>query len=76
MADDLKAFQVKIPPHLYEELRKLEQECSRHFEGVVSNSDLVGALLVRLRQDRRGLLDDLAAYLDVLEAWQKSQIVL
>jgi hypothetical protein len=65
------AFSTRLPPHVYRELRSLIEGSNRHLRNEVSNSDMVGALVLRARQDRRGLLDDVAAYLDVLEAWKK-----
>jgi hypothetical protein len=64
-------FPVRLPPHVYGELHSFIEDCSRHFRNEVSNSDMVGALILRVRRERRGLMDDVAAYLDVLEAWTK-----
>jgi hypothetical protein len=64
-------FTTRLPPHVHKELEGLFEDSSRHFKSHVSNSDMVGALIIRARRERRGLMDDLAMYLDVLDAWKK-----
>jgi hypothetical protein len=65
------SFPTRLPPHVYQELRALIDSCNRHFRTDISNSDMIGALVLRSRKERRGLLDDVAGYLDVLDAWRK-----
>jgi hypothetical protein len=65
-------FQTRLPPHVYRELEDLFEGSSRHFKGHIGNSDMVGALILRTRRDRFGLMEDLAAYLDIRDAWRTS----
>jgi hypothetical protein len=64
------SFTTRLPPHVKRELRSLIDAANRHFRKEISNGDMVGALVLRARRDRHGLLDDVAAYLDVLDAWK------
>lgn len=64
-------FPTRLPPHVYRELEGLFSGYSRHFKGRISNSDMVGALILRARRDRFGLMEDLAAYLDVRDAFKE-----
>jgi len=75
MAQERKEFMTRLPPHVYRELEGLFQPFERHFQGSVGQSDMVGALILRARRDRFGLMEDLAAYFDVRDAWMKEGIV-
>lgn len=74
MATERKEFLVRLPPHVYRELEGLFQPYGRHFKGKITNNDMVGALILRARRDRFGLMEDLAAYLDVEDAWKESGV--
>lgn len=39
------------------------------------NSSLVGALILRARRDHFGLMEDLAAYSDVEDAWKETGVI-
>jgi len=65
-----KNFTTRLPPHIHAELQRLKNSVPRHFREP-SNSDMVGALLLRARRTAEGLLDDLAAYYDVRDAWEE-----
>jgi hypothetical protein len=67
-------FTARLPPHVMRELEGLFQPYERHFKGKISKSDMVGALVIRARRDRFGLMEDLASYLDVLDAWSKNGV--
>lgn len=67
-------FTTRLPPHVYRELERLFGSYKRHFRGHVGNSDMVGALILRARRDHYGLMEDLAAYLDVRDAFQKEGV--
>ena len=71
-----KDFSVRIPPHVHREMEALFEGFSHHLKGEVSNSDMVGALILRARRDRFGLIEDLAAYLDVLSAFNDGRTTL
>ena len=66
-----KEFPTRLPPHVYRELENLFGSYQRHFKGRITNSDMVGALIMRARRDHYGLMEDLAAYLDVADAFKK-----
>ncbi len=68
---ETKDFTTRLPPHVYTELRVLLDGCSSQLRKKPTNSDMVGALVLRARQQRRGLLDDLSQYLDVKDTWEK-----
>lgn len=75
MTRERKEFTTRLPPHIYRELEGLFQPFERHFKGNVGQSDMVGALILRARRDRFGLMEDLADYLDAADAWMKEGIV-
>jgi hypothetical protein len=64
-------FPTRLPPHVYNELEQLFADASRHFRRDIGNSDMVGALILRTRRERLGLMEDLAAYLDIRDAWRE-----
>lgn len=64
-------FTTRLPPHVYRELETLFGGYQRHFKHTISNNDMVGALILRARRDNFGLMDDLADYLDVRDAFKK-----
>jgi hypothetical protein len=65
---------TRLPPHVFRELEGLFGGYKRHFKGHVGNSDMVGALILHVRRDRYGLMEDLAAYMDVRDAFKKDGI--
>ena len=65
-----REFPTRLPPHVYGVLEELIDGCNRHLRRELTNSYMVGALVLRARRERRGLLDDVAAYLDVWDAWK------
>jgi hypothetical protein len=71
VSTDPHQFPTRLPPHVYRELESLFEDASRHFRRDIGNSDMVGALILRARRERPGLMEDLAAYLDVRDAWRK-----
>lgn len=70
------AFSTRLPPHVNRALEDLFQPFERHFKSHISKSDMVGALILRARRDRLGLMEDLAAYLDVRDAWKEGIVQL
>ena len=66
-------FPTRLPPHVYKELHRLFEGPSRHFRTQVANSDMVGALILRARRESFGLMEDLASYMDVRDAWRKDE---
>lgn len=73
---DRHEFTTRLPPHVYRELEGLFGSYKRHFKGQISNSDMVGALIMRARRDRFGLMEDLAAFLDVQDSFKKGVEIL
>ena len=71
---DRHEFTTRLPPHVYRELEALFGGYTRHFKGHISNSVMGGALILRARRDRFGLMEDLAAYLDVRDAWKEGVV--
>jgi hypothetical protein len=71
---DRHEFTTRLPPHVYRELENLFGSYQRHFKGKITNSAMVGALIMRARRDRYGLMEDLAAYLDVEDAFKEEGI--
>jgi hypothetical protein len=69
-------FMARLPPHVYSELEGLFRPYDRHFKNKTSNSDMVGALILKARRDRVGLMEDLAAYLDARDAWKNGIVQL
>lgn len=67
-------FTTRLPPHVNRELETLFEGFERHFKGQISKSDMVGALILRARRDRFGLMEDLAAFLDVSDAWKRGVV--
>jgi hypothetical protein len=67
-------FTTRLPPHVFRELEKLFEPYQRHFKGHISNNDMVGALILRARRDHFGLMEDLASYLDVSDAYKKEGV--
>ena len=67
-------FTTRLPPHVFRELEGLFGSYRRHFKGHIGTSDMVGALILRARRDQYGLMEDLAAYVDVRDAFQKEGI--
>lgn len=61
---------IRLPPHLERELQRLISTVPGHLRQP-SNSDMVGTLIFRASRDPEGLLDDLAAYFTVLDAWRR-----
>jgi hypothetical protein len=75
-APERKEFPTRLPPHVYRELEGLFGGYSRHFKGRITNGDMVGALILRARRDHFGLMEDLADYLDVADAWKEGIVYL
>jgi hypothetical protein len=67
---DRKEFPTRLPPHIYKELEALFKPYERHFKGRITNNDMVGALILHARHDHRGLMEDLAAFVDIRDAWK------
>jgi hypothetical protein len=65
-----REFPTRLPPHVYRVLEELMAGCNRHLRRDLTNSDMVGALVLRARRHRSGLLDDVAIYLDVWDEWR------
>ena len=76
MPADSHEFTTRLPPHVYRELEGLFDGYGRHFKKAITNSDMVGALILRARRDRYGLIEDLSAYLDVKDAWKQDIVQL
>lgn len=68
------AFTTRLPPHVDRELEGLLAPYKRHMKGAIGKSDMVGALILRARRDHYGLMEDLAAYLDVRDAYESQGI--
>jgi hypothetical protein len=66
-----REFTTRLPPHVYGVFEELIAGCNRHLRRELTQSDMVGALVLRARRERRGLLDDVAAYLDVWDTWRE-----
>lgn len=71
---DRHEFTTRLPPHVFRELEGLFSGYDRHFKSHIGNSDMVGALILRARRDRFGLMEDLAAYLDVRDAFKSEGV--
>jgi hypothetical protein len=66
-----RQFTTRLPEHVYKEMERLFEEPARHFRAAITNNEMIGALILRVRRDNFGLMDDLADYLDVRDAWRK-----
>jgi hypothetical protein len=73
-SSDRHEFTTRLPPHVFRELESLFGSYQRHFKGKITNSAMVGSLIMRARRDHFGLMEDLAAYLDVEDAFMKEGI--
>lgn len=66
-----KTFSTRLPPHVYRDMEAMFDPFRRHFKNHVSQSDMVGALIMRAKRDPVGLMEDLAAFLDSQDAWEE-----
>jgi hypothetical protein len=69
--EELKA---RVPPHVKRALGDVFAPYDRHFNRHIGQAEMIGALIRRARRDHFGLMDDLAAYLDVSDAWKENGV--
>ena len=74
MAPEVDVVTARLPPHVNDEMKRLFAPYERHFKRHISANDMVGALILRARRESFGLMEDLAAYLDVEDAWKEGVI--